>query len=171
MEVMEAIGRRRSIRAFTDRPVEEEKLQAVLDAGRLAPSAKNMQEWRFIVVRDPALRQKLVGVANEQTFVGQAPVVIVGCGTQCDYRMPCGQPAFLIDVAIAMEHMALEAVEQGLGTCWIGAYQQQGIKDLLGIPPEAQVVCLLPVGYPVQEPEARPRLSLEEIIFTDRWGS
>jgi len=170
MEVMEAIRRRRSIRGFADRPVEEEKLAAVLEAGRLAPSARNMQEWRFVVVRDPELRQKLVAAANDQGFVGQAPVVIVGCGTECEYRMPCGQPAFLIDVAIAMEHMALEAVEQGLGTCWIGAYKQQQIKQLLGIPTEAQVVCLLPLGYPGQEPQARPRVPLEDIVFGDGWG-
>lgn len=169
MDVMEAIRRRRSIRAFSGRPVEEEKLQAVLEAARLAPSAKNMQEWRFIVVRDPELRARLVEAANGQEYVGQAPVVIVGCGTQCEYRMPCGQPPFLIDVAIAMEHMALEAVEQGLGTCWIGAYQQQAVKDLLGIPPEAEVVCLMPLGYPAEEPEPRPRVPLEEIVFTDRW--
>jgi nitroreductase len=169
MTVLEAIRRRRSIRAFADRPVEEEKLQAVLEAGRLAPSAKNMQEWRFIVVRDRALRQKLIAAANDQAFVGQAPVVIVGCGTQCDYRMPCGQPAFLIDVAIAMEHMALAAVEQGLGTCWIGAYKQEATKQLLGIPADVQVVCLMPVGYPVSVPEPRPRRPLTEILFAERW--
>jgi len=169
MDVMEAVGRRRSIRAFEDRPVEEEKLRAVLEAGRLAPSAKNMQEWRFVVVQDPGLRRRLSVAANGQEFVAQAPVVIVGCGTQCEYRMPCGQPAFLIDVAIALEHMVLEAVKQGLGTCWIGAYKQEEVKNLLRIPPEAQVVCLLPLGHPAQEPEARPRAPMEEIVFQDGW--
>jgi len=170
MELMEVVRRRRSIRAFEDRPVEEERLRAVLEAGRLAPSAKNMQEWRFVVVRDPGLRRKLIPIANDQAFVGQAPVVIVACGTQCDYRMPCGQPAFLIDVAIALEHMALAAVEQGLGSCWIGAYDQQAVKELLGIPKEVQVVCLLPLGYPAQDPDPRPRLPHADVVFEDRWG-
>jgi len=131
MDLMQAIRARRSIRAFLDRPVEEEKLLAVLEAGRLAPSARNMQDWRFIVVKDAATRQKLAKAARDQQFVGQAPVVIAACGTS-DLVMTCGQPAYAIDVAIALDHMTLAAASLGLGTCWIGAFYEDQVKEILG---------------------------------------
>lgn len=92
MELMEAIHTRRSIRSYQNRPVEEEKLLAVLEAGRLAPSARNMQDWRFIVVRDQGIRKSLAAAARDQQFVSQAPLVIAACGTS-DRVMTCGQPA------------------------------------------------------------------------------
>ena len=114
---MEAIRARRSIRVYQDRPIEEEKLRRVLEAGRLAPSARNLQDWKFIIVRDKNKRQRLSVVALDQSFVAQAPVVIVACGTETEYIMTCGQYTYPIDVSIAVDHMSLEAIEQGLGTC------------------------------------------------------
>jgi len=111
MDVFDAIKARRSVRSYLDRDVEEEKLRQVLEAGRLAPSASNRQEWRFVVVRDAQLRQKLVAAAHGQRFVGEAPVVIVACAVQSDHIMPCGHPSHLIDVAIAIDHMTLAARE------------------------------------------------------------
>ncbi len=170
MDVMDAIRNRRSIRAYEDRPVEEEKLQRVLEAGRLAPSARNLQEWRYVVVRDPALRAKLVEAANGQTFVGQAPVVLVACAKTDGRRMACGEPCYPIDVAISLDHISLKAVEEGLGTCWVGAFNQAAVKKLLGIPDEIRVVELMPLGYPASTPSARPRLTLDEIVMYDLWG-
>jgi len=168
MDLMQAVRARRSIRNFLDKSVEEEKLLAVLEAGRLAPSAKNMQDWRFIVVRDSATRQRLAGAARDQQFVGQAPVVIAACGTS-DLVMTCGQPAYAIDVAIALDHMTLAAASLGLGTCWIGAFYEEKVKEILGVPQEIRVVALLPLGYPAEQPGPRPRKTLDEIVAWEHW--
>lgn len=168
MELMQAIRARRSIRSYLDRPVEEEKLLAVLEAGRLAPSARNMQDWRFIVVSDPATRQRLAEAARDQQFVAQAPLVIAACGTS-DLVMTCGQPAYAIDVAIALDHMTLAAASLGLGSCWIGAFYEDRVKQILAVPPEARVVALLPLGYPADMPAPRPRKSLEDIAAREHW--
>jgi nitroreductase len=168
MDLMQAVRARRSIRNFLDKSVEEEKLLAVLEAGRLAPSAKNMQDWRFIVVRDSATRQQLAEAARDQRFVGQAPVVIAACGTS-DLIMTCGQPAYAIDVAIALDHMTLAAASLDLGTCWIGAFYEDKVKAILGVPQEIRVVALLPLGYPAEEPGPRPRKSLDQVITWEHW--
>ena len=169
MDVMTAIRARRSIRSYREQPVEEGKLQAILEAGRLAPSAKNMQEWRYVVVRDPGLRAKLAEAANGQTFVGEAPVVLVACAETDGHRMSCGEVSYPIDVAISLDHMSLKAVEEGLGTCWIGAFDQGAVKKVLGIPADIRVVELMPLGYPASEPAARSRLDLDQIVSYDKW--
>jgi nitroreductase len=169
MELMEAIRSRRSIRSYSDKAVEEEKLQRVLDAGRMAPSARNMQDWMFIVVRDSSLRKRLAEAARNQEFVGGAPVVIVACGTT-DYVMTCGQLTYPIDAAIAIDHMTLAAVEEGLGTCWIGAFFEDKVKEILGIPRPIHVVALLPIGYPAGNPKPTPRKGMDEIVRYDRWS-
>ena len=124
MNVMEAIKNRYSVRGYKNRPVEREKLNKILEAARFAPSASNKQEWRFIVVQDKDTRQHLMEAAKNQPFVGEAPVVIACCAKTDDHIMTCGQMCYPIDVAIAIEHMALEAVEEGLGTCWVGAFYE-----------------------------------------------
>jgi len=169
MDVMEAIETRRSVRAFQNRPVEEAKLQAVLEAARLAPSAKNMQEWKFIVVKDPDTRAKLAEAAKGQKFVGEAPVVIAACAVETDYIMTCGNPAAFIDLAIAVDHMSLKAVEEGLGSCWIGAFFQDQVKEILGVPKKATVVTLLPLGYPADTPKPKTRKMVGEIVCPERW--
>jgi nitroreductase len=168
MDVAEAIIGRRSIRSFLSRPVEEEKLMAVLDAGRQAPSARNLQDWKFVVVRDPATRKSLAEAARNQEFVGQAPVVIVACGTS-DYVMTCGQPAYIMDVTIAVDHMTLAAIPLGLGTCWIGAFYEEKVKQILGIPEQVRAVALLPLGYPAQTPKPTPRKKVDEILAYEKW--
>jgi len=170
MNVMEAIRKRRSIRSYEDRPVEEEKLNAVLEAGRLAPSASNRQEWRFVVVRDPELRTRLAEAANGQSFVATAPVVLVACAETDGHRMTCGEPCYPIDVAISLDHMSLKATEEGLGTCWIGAFGQPAVKKLLGIPEPVRVVELMTLGYAAGEPRERQRLPIDDIVMHDKWG-
>jgi len=169
MSVSDAIKARRSIRRYQDREVEEEKLNQVLEAGRLAPSAKNMQEWKFIVVRDKDTRSKLSEAAKGQAFVGEAPVVIVACATLTDYVMTCGQLTYPIDVAISVDHMTLLATEVGLGTCWIGAFYEEEVKKILAIPPEIRVVAMLPLGYPAESPLPRPRKPMDDIVIHERW--
>jgi nitroreductase len=169
MNVIDAIKARRSIRDYQDRPVEEEKLLKVLEAGRLAPSAKNMQDWKFIVVRDGEKRQRLSVAAKNQSFVAQAPVVIAACGTVTDYIMTCGQYTYPIDVAIAIGHMSLEAIDLGLGTCWIGAFYEDKVKEILGVPNNIRVVVMMALGYPAELPASRTRKKLEEIVAYDGW--
>lgn len=170
MDVYEAIRTRKSIRAWEDREVPEDVLQRILEAGRLAPSAKNYQEWRFVVVRDPETRKKLIPAAADQAFVGQAPVVIACCAETDNHAMRCGQLCYPIDVAIAIDHMTLAATAEGLGTCWIGAFYEDQVKALLGIPERIRVVELLPLGYP-KDPKAveKSRLPLESIVKYESW--
>ena len=164
MEVSVALRERRSVRSFEKRDVEEEKLTMVLEAGRLSPSAVNRQEWRFIVVRDREKRRKLAEAACSQSFVGQAPVVIVACATETRAIMTCGQPTYTVDVSIAFAYMILQACELGLGTCWIGAFKEEEVKKILSIPEHVRVVAMSPLGYPTHKSLPRPRKSLEEIV-------
>ncbi len=170
MNVYEAIEKRRSIRAYKDQPVEQEKLDRIFEAVRKAPSASNRQEWRFVVVRDAGLRQELMRAASQQSFVATAPVVIACCAETDGHVMKCGQPCYPIDVAIAMDHLTLAAVEEGLGTCWIGSFNEAEVKAILGIPEKIRVVELLTLGYPDAMPSPRTRKSLEEIVCYDRWS-
>jgi len=169
MNVFEAIETRRSIRGYLDKAVEEEKLTRILEAGRRAPSARNRQEWRFVVVRERETRQRLMAAASNQAFVGEAPVVIAACAVVTDATMGCGQLAYPIDVAIAVDHMTLAAVEEGLGTCWVGAFFEDQVKQVLGIPAAVRVVQLLALGYPTSIPDPKPRKPLSEIVCYERW--
>jgi nitroreductase len=170
MNVFDAITKRKSVRAYLDKPVEKEKLLKVLEAAHLAPSAGNRQEWRIVVVTDAALRKKLASEATRHSFIGEAPIILACCAADTDHVMPCGLKSFAIDVAIAIDHMTLAAVEEGLGTCWIGGFDQSVVKKTLGIPDEVQVVELLPLGYPVDESAVtKNRMALDEIVKYERW--
>ena len=168
MDVMEAIKGRRSVRSYSDRLLEEEKLLQVLEAGRIAPSARNDQEWRFILVRDPKKIKLLMDAADGQPSVGQAPAAIVVCGTD-RHLMDCGQPTDTVNCSIALTHMMLEAYELGLGTCWLGHFFADKVKKALDIPDHVSVVAFTPIGYPNEVPEVRPRKSFGEVISYDKY--
>ncbi len=169
MEVFEAITKRRSIRKYKDEPISEDVLLEVLRAGQLAPSAKNLQPWRFVVALNKEVRERLVPACANQKFVGEAAAVIAAVGINPSYIMRCGVSAQIVDIGIALTHMVLAATEKGLGTCFIGAFNQEEVKQVLEIPEEYQVVDLITVGYPAEEPPPRPRLPLEEIVFFNKW--
>jgi len=169
MDVIEVIEKRRSVRSYTDKPVERDKIQRLLEAARLAPSASNRQEWRFVVVTDKKRRAALAEAANNQEFVAQAPVVIAACAEHDGHVMRCGQTCYPIDVAIAVDHMTLQAVAEGLGTCWIGAFYEDRVRQILGIPEEIRVVQLLTVGYAAGTPGPRSRLPLQRIVRWETW--
>ena len=160
MKVMEAIEKRRSIRDYDDRSVPEEKLNRVLEAARLSPSASNRQDRKFVVVRDEACRRRLAEAAFGQVHVAQAPIVIAAVSTRPRYVMACGVPSSPVDLAIAVDHMTLAAVDEGLGTCWIGAFYQDKVRSLLEIPEEHTVVALLTLGFPRTTPPTTPRKAL-----------
>jgi len=170
MDVLDAIRTRKSVRNYLNQTVEEDKLLAILEAGRLAPSASNRQEWRFIIVRNQEVKKKLAKAATNQSFVAEASIVIVACAETDEHVMRCGQMCYPIDVAIALDHMTLAAVELGLGTCWIGAFYENEVKQILGIPAEIKVVALMPLGYPIDSSTTNKiRLSLNQIVKFDHW--
>jgi len=164
MELYEAIKQRYSVRSYQDKPVEQEKLDRILEAARLAPSGSNRQPWKFVVVREAETRRKLVPACCRQAFVGQAPVVIVGVGVAPDRMMRCDVPGDPVDVAIAMEHIALAATAEGLGTCWIGAFYQDQVREVLGIPKDAKVIECMTLGYPADKPKPKNRKPLDEVV-------
>jgi nitroreductase len=170
MDVMEAIRSRKSVRSYLDRPVDGATLGRVMEAARLAPSARNDQEWRFIAVRDKDMRERIAVEAARQPFIAKAAVLLACCAQSDGRLMRCGQPAYPIDVAIAMDHLSLAAAAEGLGTCWIGAFDEEMVKKFLGIPPAVHVVQLMPLGWPVDPaPISKRRLSMDEILRMEKW--
>ncbi len=170
MDVMDAIRTRKSVRSYQDRPVDDATLARVMEAARLAPSARNDQEWRFVAVRDPQMRRRIAVDAARQPFIAEAAVVLACCAESDGRVMRCGQASYPIDVAIAMDHLSLAAAAEGLGTCWIGSFDEAMVKDLLGIPAGVRVVQLMPLGWPVDPaPIPKRRRALEEILKRERW--
>ena len=163
MTVMQAIEARRSIRHYTEQPVTDEELLAVLEAGRLAPSARNLQGWHFTAVRDASLRGALCTACNGQQMVAEAPDALV-VWADGERMMGCGQSAATVDCSIALSFMLLRATELGLGSCWLGAFDQNAVKQLLGLPQEAVVVAVSPLGHPAETPAARPRKDPDEVF-------
>ena len=174
MDFTAVIKTRRSVRTYADKAIPDDVLARVLEAARLAPSACNFQPWRFVVVKDAAVRNQLGKLASGQDFMAKAPVVIVCCGKRYPQKYNwIGDHLYLIDVGIAIEHLALAARNEGLGTCWIGAFQDQPIKKLLDIPADYDVVMMLPVGYPVSADQftaTTERLGMDKIVFAERFG-
>lgn len=169
MDVFEAVTQRKSIRKYKDKEIEKEKLIKVLESARIAPSASNRQEWKFIVVKDEDTRSRLVSAAHYQKFVGQAPVTIVACSTESERIMPCGQYAYTVDLSIAVSFMMLEATELGLGTCWLGAFDEEAVKEILGIPSDIRVPAMFTMGYADENPAARPRKALKDIVCHEKY--
>ena len=169
MDVFTAISQRCSVRAYKPAVLEEDKLKKVLEAGRLSPSASNRQDWKFIVVKNKESRKKLARAAFGQSFIGEAPVVIVACGTEPKTMLACGQPAHTVDVSIAFAYMILQAYELGLGTCWIGAFSEEEAKKALSIPENIRVVAMTPIGYPDQTPSEKLRKTLDQIVCYEKY--
>lgn len=169
MSVLDAIKKRSSIRKYKGDSIPEDLLLRVLEAVRLAPSAKNLQPWKFIIVKDKDLKEKLAEAASGQYFIAQAPLIVVGCGLpdDCYARMGRYMKSWPVDVTIALEHLILEAQEEGLGTCWIGAFDEEKVKSVLNIPGNVKVLAMTPLGYPNEKPSFRERKTLDEIISYD----
>ena len=134
MHVSDAIRLRKSVRSYMNKRVEDGKLNAVLNAARLSPSPRNAQERRFVIVRDAEKRKKIAKAADNQTHVKEAPVVIVACAETACRIMMCGQAAYPLDVAIALDHVTLAATELGLGTCWICKFDEKKVKEISTFP-------------------------------------
>ena len=174
MEVLEAIKNRRSVREYSNRAITPGSYKRLKSALRYAPSACNFQPWRFILVEDAELRSKVAQACKGQMWMAQAPVIVAACGfaEQAYQKMGGYGNSIDIDVGIALDHLSLAAVAEGLGTCWIGAFHEQQVKELLSIPSEAKVVALMPVGYPASEELNHPvqenkRKKAEEVFRVD----
>jgi len=163
MDVISAIRARRSIRKYEPRPLPGDVLADLLDAARLAPSANNLQKWQLIVVTDSRLKKKLATVSGGQDFVAGCSAYLVGVTEP-------GAPYSTVDMTIALDHLSLRAVELGLGTCWVGDFEPEKIKDVLGIPGGHEVPICMTVGYPAQVPSARRRKNLSDLFHKDGWG-
>jgi nitroreductase len=167
MTVLEAVERRWSVREFANRPVEEDKLERIMKAGWLAPTASNQQRNKLIAVTDKDLRRKLVDACEGQEFVAEAPVVLISCADQ-DRTMICGQSARSMDCAIAMSFMRLQAIEEGLQGCWLGWYHPEKIREILNIPPEYVVVAVTPIGYPAKEGTRSYKKPMDEVVVYNK---
>jgi nitroreductase len=168
MDLYEAIKKRYSCRSYSSEPIEKEKLDRILEAARLAPSAKNLQDWRFVIVTEEKKRKEVAAAANEQMFIATAPAIIIGCSNS-EHTMRCGQKIAPIDLAIAMEHIALTATAEGLATCWIGSFYPEKIRKVLDIPEKIEIIELMPIGYPADKETRRPRESVEKIVCREKW--
>ncbi|MBO3763119.1 MAG: nitroreductase family protein [Thermoproteota archaeon] len=172
MDLMEVFRKRRSIRKYKATPIEKEKLFRVLEAGRLAPSAANKQPWNFIVVDNEEVKKKLFNAYPSDWFV-KAPVIIVACANpSLAWKRRDGEEYWKVDLAIAIEHMVLQAYSEGLGACWVCAFNETEVKKVLNIPEEVRVVAMIPIGYPDEEKgEVTNRKQLREIVFMNSWGN
>lgn len=170
MDLFEAIRTRRSIRLYKDKPVEEAKLGRILEAARLAPSASNRQPWKFIVITDAEVKEKLRSAYDREWFIS-APIIIVACAFPANAWFRRDKKEYWqVDVAIAMQHLVLAARAEGLGTCWVAAFDEKEAKKALGIPKDVQVVVMTPLGYPAEEKGVvTDRKPLAELISYNHW--
>jgi len=172
MEFMEAIKGRRSIRKFKDRAVGKEMIEELLNAAQMAPSAGNLQARDFIIVTNKITKQKLTKAALGQSFIEKAPVVIVVIAdierSSRIYRSR-GELYATQDATAGIENILLSAYSMGLGTCWIGAFDENAVCELLGIPNKTLPVAIIPVGYPDEQPAMPPRIAMDRIVHWETW--
>jgi nitroreductase len=177
MDVLRAIKTRRSIRSYSSTVIPADVLERMRQALRFAPSACNLQPWHFIFVMNPDLRRKLAEAACDQLWMAEAPCTVVACALPAHAYKGMGGygNSAEIDVTIAIDHLTLAAAADGLGTCWIGAFNEAEVKKLLNIPAEAKPVVMTPLGYPASPDMLCPldendRKRPAEIFSTDRYA-
>ena len=173
LDIFQVFRERRSIRRYKETPVNKEQIEQILDAARLAPSWKNQQCWRFLVVSDREPKKALLAAFPDDNpgkrAIATAPAIIVVCADPAESGVENGIEYYVADSAIAFEHLCLAAHALSLGTCWMGWYDEAAIREALGIPETIRVVGITPLGYPDQEPKPRPRKALSEITYYNRW--
>ncbi len=171
MDVFEAIRNRRSIRAFERKIVSKEQVEWLIDAARHAPSAGNIQPWEFVIVRNPKIKKQLSAAALNQTFIEEAPVVIVVCANEVRFSQGYGQRGANLyciqDTAAATENLLLAAYAMGLGACWVGAFREEIVRKALNTPDHVRPVAIIPVGHPSEKPTPRRRRHIQEIVHLE----
>ncbi|MFH1258538.1 MAG: nitroreductase family protein [Elusimicrobiota bacterium] len=169
MDFYQVVSLRRSIRKYQPAPVEGEKLSRILEAARIAPSAANRQPWHFIVIKDEAVKKRFKEAYGREWFY-TAPLIICACSEPAkSWVRRDGKKYFDVDIAIAFEHLVLAAAAEGLGTCWVGAFDPEAVKKILGLPEGIEPIALTPLGYPDEIPAPGERKSIKEIVRWNRW--
>lgn len=182
MNCIDVIRHRHSVRDYLPDPIPDEILSEILDAGRIAPSTQNRQPWRFVVIRDAQLKKNLayksgvIGLAN--TFLRQAPVIIIACADPQRDLILNQQAYYLVDTAIAFQQMVLAAWQHGIGSCWLAAFNEAKVKQVLQIPEHIRVIAMSPFGYPKDKTglfakavefiaQSHQRLTIDKIVSYD----
>ena len=169
MEILKEIQSRKSIRNFKNTAIEKASLERILEAGRLSPSAKNRQPWRFVVIDNNDLKARVQVAAYGQDHVGNAGVIVAACSTNIEYEMPNGQKSYPIDISFAVSYMMLQAEHEGLGSCVITTYDEEELKSFLTIPYSMRIVLLLLIGHTDERLITRDRKSLNQIVAYNHW--
>jgi nitroreductase len=170
MKFQELIQKRYSVRAYKPDPVEDEKLARILEAVRLAPTACNRQPFRVVVVRTKGREEELRRIYGREWFT-QAPLVLAVCALPAEawVRRFDGWNAAEVDATIAMTHLVLAAAEEGLGTCWIAAFDPKAAREVLGLPGDVVPTAFTPLGYPADSLPPKKRRPLDELVRRERW--
>lgn len=169
MEYFDLIQRRYSVRAYTSAPVEEEKLQKILEAARWAPTAANRQPFQVVVIRTDGRQEELSRIYRREWFV-QAPLLICGVGVPRMGWVRGDNRRYLdVDVAIVMDHLILAAANLGLGTCWVAAFDANAARQILKLPDEVEPLIFTPLGYPADQITLKERKPLTELVRYDHW--
>jgi nitroreductase len=180
MEFHDVIRARTSVRQYSDKSVDEDKITYILECARLAPSWANKQCWRFIIIKNKETIEQISKTSLINRWLKTAPVVIVACADPTDSGTNNSLDYYTVDVSIAFEHVVLAATDVGLGTCWIGGFNEEKVKELLEIPKRIRVVALTPLGYPVDTIgfaeritktvlKTKKRKTLDEIVHYEHW--
>jgi nitroreductase len=173
LEVLEAIKGRRSIRAFTSQPVEQNQIETLIDAARHAPSAGNIQPWEFVIVKKPFIKRQLAVAALNQAFIKEAPVAIVVCANEVMSESGYGSRGKTLyciqDTAAAAQNILLTAYAMGLGACWVGAFREEEVKQAIGLPDGVRPIAIIPIGHVLANPPKRPRRPLNEIMHDEEF--
>ena len=165
MSLIDIIMSRRSIRKYEPKEISQNALEKILEAGRSAPSANNGQPWRFIVLSDPEIKEKL-SHGQWNTFIKNSAVTIVGCAFEgSEYARKWST----IDTTIAMQNMIIAAWSLGIGSCWVGDFDEAEVRKLLAVPKDWKIISLLSLGYPDEAPETTSRKQLTEIMSYNRF--
>jgi len=173
LDVLSAIRERRSIRSFLDKEVTESEIRKIIECGTLAPSAGNLQPWEFVVVRDKRRKGALAQAAYDQDFIAEAPVVIVVLANRARSARVYGRRGSELyaiqDTAAAIQNMLLAAREMGYGACWVGAFDEDAVAEIVKAEPETKPVAIIPVGYARHLPAARPRRKITEVVHEETY--
>jgi nitroreductase len=165
MSLLDVIFSRRSIRRYEKRSVPEDVMNKILEAGRQAPSAGNAQPWHFIVVTDPKIKEKL-SQGRWNTFIRDSAFTVVGCGYVGDEY---GRKWSTVDTSIALQNMVIAAWSLGVGSCWVGAFEEEEVKKILNIPDEWRVIAMVAFGYPAEQPGTKSKKPLNEIVSYNKF--
>jgi len=180
MEFIDVIKARTSVREYSDRSVEAEKISYVLECARLAPSWRNKQCWRFIVIQNKETIKEIAKTSLINPWVKTAPVLVVACGDPTESGKHGSLEYYMVDVSIALEQLVLAATDVGLGTCWTAGFKEDHVKELLEIPKRIRVVAITPLGYPADRKRiveqiikallrSNKRKTLDEIVHHEQW--